>query len=68
MSTIVSGIERIHLKCDCIGGSVVNGNTLPILYILAFDKPRGYTVVERLRNKRYKKIIKSNLSKISFFL
>ena len=30
-STIITGINEVHLKCDCINGSIVNGIREPIL-------------------------------------
>ena len=35
---------KIHLKCDNIDGSVVNGLRQPILYIFVLDKLPGYKV------------------------
>ena len=34
---IITGIDKIHLKCDCI-----NGCRGPILYSFALDKPPGH--------------------------
>ena len=31
----ITGIDKIHLKCDCIQGSIVNGMREPILYSFA---------------------------------
>ena len=36
--------NKIHLKCDCIDGSVVNGLRQPILYSFVLDKLPGYKV------------------------
>ena len=49
MSTIVIKIEtsisnKIHLKCDCIDGSVLNGVRQSILSSFVLDKPSGYQV------------------------
>ena len=35
---------KIHLKCDVIDGSVVNGSRQPILYSFVLDKPSGVEV------------------------
>ena len=35
---------KIHLKCDCIDGSVVDGVRQPILYSFVLDKLPGYKV------------------------
>ena len=37
----ITGINKIHLKCDCINGSTVNGVREPILYGFALEKPTG---------------------------
>ena len=34
-------INEIHLKCDCIEGSIVNGVREPILFSFGLDKPSG---------------------------
>ena len=36
--------NKIHLNCDCIDGSVVNGIRLPILFSFVLDKKPGYKV------------------------
>ena len=33
----ITGIDKVHLKCDCIDGSIVNGIREPILYSFALD-------------------------------
>ena len=40
----LSNTNKIHLKCDAIDGSVVNGVRQPILYSFVLDKPAGYKV------------------------
>ena len=40
----LSSTNKIHLKCDAIDGSVVNGIRQPILYSFILDKPSGYKV------------------------
>ena len=35
----ITGIDKIHLKCDCIEGSIVNGIREPILYSFALSSP-----------------------------
>ena len=53
----LSNTNKIHLKCDVIDGSVVNGIRQPILYSFVLDKPSGYKVFcepETLHNKKNK--------------
>ena len=54
------------MKCDVIDGSVVNGNRQPILYSFVLDKP--YKVFCEPKTIRYKKIYKSVLNTITFYL
>ena len=61
-------INKIHLKCDCIDGSVVNGLRQPILYSFMLDKPSGYKVICEPETIHYKKINKSVLNTIMFYL
>ena len=37
----LSSTNKIHLKCDCIDGSIQNGLKQPILFSYVLDKPRG---------------------------
>ena len=50
----ITGIDKIHLKCDCIQGSIVNGIREPILYSL---------VCRRLQVIKYTKNLESNFLK-----
>ena len=63
----ITGIDKIHLKCDCIQSSIVNGIREPILYSFAFSSPPGHKIYKESRIKLFKKIIKSVLSHITFF-
>ena len=38
----LTGVDKIHLKCDCIDGSIVNGVREPILYSFALSSPSGH--------------------------
>ena len=40
----ITGIDKIHLKCDCIQGSFVNGIREPILYSFALSSPPGHKI------------------------
>ena len=65
---IITGIDKIHPKCDCISGSIVNGCKEPILYSFTLSSPPGHKIYEKPRVKLFKKINKSVLSHISFYL
>ena len=60
--------NKIHLKCDVIDGSVVNGDRQPILYSFVLDKPSDYKIVCEPGTIHYKKINKSVLNTITFYL
>ena len=64
----ITGIDKIHLKCDCIQGSIVNGIREPILYSFALSSPPGHKIYKEHRVKLFKKMNKSVLSHITFYL
>ena len=47
--------NKIHLNCDCIDGSVVNGIRHPILFSFVLDKKPGYKVFSEPETIHYKK-------------
>ena len=63
----ITGIDKVHLKCDCIQGSIVNGIREPILYSFALSMPPGHKIYKEPRVKLFKKVNKSVLSHISFY-
>ena len=60
--------KKTHLKCDIIDGSVVNGLRQPILYSFVLDEIPGYKVICEPETIHYKKINKSDLNTITFYL
>ena len=56
------------MKCDCINGSIQDGIRQPILFSFVLDKPSGYKVFSEPETIHYKKINKSVLNTITFFL
>ena len=64
----ITGIDKIHLKCDCIQGSIVNGIREPILHSFGLSSPPGYKMYNEPRVKLFKKINKSVLSHITFYI
>ena len=61
-------INKIHLKCDCIDGSIEDGVRQPILFSFVLDKPSGYKIFCEPETIHYKKINKSVLNTITFYL
>ena len=42
----ITGIDKVHLKCDCFQGSIVNGVREPFLYSFALSSPPGHKLYE----------------------
>ena len=63
----ITGIDKIHLKCDCLEGSIVDGVREPILFSFALSSPPGHKINKEPRIKIFKKINKSVLSHITFY-
>ena len=61
-------INKIHLKCDIIDGSIQDGVRQPILFSFVLDKPSGYKIFCQPETIHYKKINKSVLNTITFYL
>ena len=61
-------IDKIHLKCDCIDGSIQDGVRQPILFSFVLDKPAGYKVFSEPETIHCKKINRSVLNTITFYL
>ena len=61
-------INKIHLKCDCIDGSIQDGVRQAKLFSFVLDKPAGYKVFCEPETIHYKKIKKSVLNTITFYL
>ena len=51
----LSTTNKLHLKCDVIDGSVVNGIQKTILFRFILDKPAGYKVFCEPETINYKK-------------
>ena len=64
----IGSTNKIHLKCDCIDGSVLNGIRQPILFSFVLDKLPGYKVFCEPETNHYKKKNKSVLNTITFYL
>ena len=64
----LSSTNKIHLKCDAIDGSVVNGIGQSIIYSFVLDKPSGYEIFSEPETIHYKKLNKSVLNSITFYL
>ena len=63
---IATTIE-IHLKCDCVDGSIGNG-IQQILFSFNLSAPPGYKIKKESTTVLYKKINKTQLDTIQVFL
>ena len=54
----ITGVDKIHLKCDCIQGSIVNGVREPNLFSFALSSPPGHKIHIEPRVKLIKKVKK----------
>ena len=61
----ITGIDKIHLKCDCIQGSIINGVRESILHSFVLSSPPGHKIYKEPRVKL--QINKSVLSHITFY-
>ena len=59
---------KIHLKCEVIDGSVVNGLRPPILYSFILDEASGFKTFCEPETIHFKKINKSTLNTVTFSL
>ena len=64
----ITGIDKIHLKCDYIQGSIVNGIREHILSSFALSSPPRHKNYKEPQVKLFKKVNKSVLSHIKFYL
>ena len=64
----LSSTNKIHLKCDCIDGSIQDGVRQPILFSFVLDKPSGYKVFREPETIHYRKLNISVLNTATFYL
>ena len=62
---MITTIDKVHLKCDCVDGSIVNGIQGQILSSFNLSAPPEYKII-RERNIIFCK--KTRLDKVQFFL
>ena len=63
----ITGIDKIHLKCDRIQSSIVSGIRESVLYSFALSSPSGHKIYKEPRIKLFKKIKELVLSHINFY-
>ena len=63
-----TGIDKVHLNCDCIQGSLIDGTREPFLYSFALSSPPGHKIYKAPRIQLFKQVKKSGLSHITFYI
>ena len=53
----ITEIDKIHLKCDCINGSIINNLRQHILFSFAMEKLPGHRIHKEPRIKIFKRQI-----------
>ena len=51
----ITGIDKVHSKCDCVKGSIVNGIREPNLKNFTFDQPPGPKIIKGPSVRRFKR-------------
>ena len=64
---MITTTDKVHLKCDCVDGSIVNGIREQILFSFNLSAPPGYKIIKEPNIILYKKINKTRLDSIQFF-
>ena len=65
--TNITGIDKVHSKCDCIEGGLVNGVRETVLFSFALDKPPSHKIYSKPRVRLLKEIKKPVLSHKTFY-
>ena len=64
---MITTTDKVHLKCDCVDGSIVNGIREQILFSFNLSSPPGYKIIKEPSIILYKRINKTSLDSIQFF-
>ena len=65
---MITTTDKVHLKCNCVDGSIVNGIREQILFSFNLSAPPGYKIIKEPNIILYKKTNKTRLDSIQFFL
>ena len=52
---MITTTDKVHLKCDCVDGSIVNGIREQILFSFILSAPPGYKIIKEPNIILYKK-------------
>jgi len=62
----ITDIDKVHLKCDCVDGSIFNGKREPIIYSFGLDEPPGHKIFKTPQKILYKRVNKERIDGIAF--
>ena len=65
---MITTTDKVHLKCDCVDSSIVNGIREQILFSFNLSAPPGYKIIKEPNIILYRKLNKTMLDSIQFFL
>ena len=65
---MITTTDKVHLKCDCVDGPIVNGIWEQVLFSFNLSAPPGYKIIKEPSTVLYKKINKTRMDTIQFFL
>ena len=65
---MITTTDKVHLKCDCVDGSIVNGIREQSLFSFNLSAPRGDKSIKEPNFILLKKINEARLDSIQFFL
>ena len=63
---VITTTDKVHLECDCVDGSIVNGIREQIKFSFNLSAPPGYKIIKELNIILYKN--KTRLDNVQFFL
>ena len=64
----IMSIDKVHLKTDCIDGSIVNGIRESILFSFSLSARPGYKIFKEPSQILFKKVNKDKIGQITFYL
>ena len=65
---MITTTDKVYLKFDCVDGSIVKGIREQILFSFNLSAPPGYKIIKEPTTVLYKKINRTRLDTIQFFL
>ena len=60
--------DEVHLNCECVDGSIVNGRRENLLVSFSFSAPPGFKNFKQFRSILLKKVNIDKIGDIAFYL